>query len=197
MRCLHPQPATHRHSRRLWLFTLTLCLWSMSEIFVHENLAHALEGQVWAAMGGSSLQPGKVYRQVGAGSQLGLNLSINERWGIQGGAELLWYNKNTEEEMDPLTMVNLSVGARYNLDYFKYIPFLSLSLVNFTTQPIPSGSPKTGLVTSRFGTRLGIGLLWRPRREWSLGGQLDLTGSVPDFGLNSTLWFQFNYHWRL
>ena len=161
-------------------------------------VAHAFEGQSWLGAGASSHQPGRPYRQPGAGAQLGTALHLGERWGIQAGADALWYAAARESEQSTsLQILDVHAGVRYNLDYFKYIPYLALSAVFFVPQPLPTGDPDETQALTNFGSRLSLGVTWRPRRSWSLGGQLDLTGSIPNFGLNSALWLQVGYHWRL
>ncbi len=158
--------------------------------------AHALDGMVWVSAGGSSLQPGQPYRQLGVGSQLGLNLNLQERWGAEVGVSAMRYGQQKEFELEPLLVTDVFAGVRYNLDYFKYIPYVSVDAVLFAPNALRVGDPEQGQVGVPFGGRLVLGMLWRPRREWSLGGHLDLTGSIPDFGLSSALWIDFGYHWR-
>lgn len=167
-----------------------------SLVWFAPSTAHAVDGAAWLSLGGSSLQPGKPYRQLGVGAQLGLNLSIQERWGLQAGADVMRYVAASEFEIAPLLITDGFVGVRYNLDYFKYVPYLSVNAVVFAPNTLIVGEPEQGQVAARFGSRLTLGMLWRPRRHWSLGGHLDLTGSIPDFGLSSALWIDLGYHWR-
>lgn len=164
-----------------------------------EAPAFALDGQSWLGLGPSTHQPGQPYRQFGAGAQLGSALHLGERWGIQAGANALWYAAAKESEQSTsLLLTDVQAGVRYNLDYFQYIPYLALNAVIFLPRDLPVGNPDDqALASTTFGSRLSLGLTWRPRRTWSLGGQLDLTGAIPTFGLNSAIWLQVGYHWRL
>lgn len=181
---------THTHVCAFLFTTLAMLCATSSAI--------AIEGQSWLGAGTSTHQPGRVYRQFGGGAQLGTALHLGERWGIQAGADALWYAAAKQSEQSAsFLLTDAYAGVRYNLDYFQYIPYLALNAVFFLPDPIPTGDPDQGSSTTAFGTRLSLGLTWRPRRTWSLGGQLDLTGSLPNFGLNSALWLQVGYHWRL
>ena len=157
--------------------------------------ASALEGRAWLGPGALSWQPGQPYRQLGAGAQLGLDLSLGSRFGVELGVEAAALRAPLERQSALISGAFL--GARYHIDAFEYVPYLAVDAVAFAPRAVQLGDPSAPGATARWGSRLTLGLFWRPRRTWSIGGHLDLTGSIPDFGLSSALWLDFGYHWRL
>ncbi len=162
------------------------------------SIAHArTEGRAWVSAGALGVRPGTQAQQWGPATQLGLELSLGEFWGLMAGVDLAWplARDATEQRaaLEGLMVSDLFVGATYRLDVFTYIPYVAVGVVGYLRgPPAPDASPSPDL-----GARVSVGMLWRPSRDWSLGGAIDLGSSLTQlgtFGLTSAARFDLSYH---
>lgn len=160
-----------------------------------EAQAARLSSRAWAGAHLASTRPGSADRQLGPGGQLGMELAFGDFWGVWGGLDASYHLGRGSRELTPATVHDLFLGARYNFDVFKYVPFIGVGLVGYLDAPPTAeqvGAP--GL-----GGKLTIGVLWRPRRHWSIGGVIELHGALADltrFGLYTSAGLNVGYHWR-
>ena len=161
--------------------------------------AEALEGRVIMGAGSGVTRPGSPNRQFGATSQFGLDLALGDFIGLQVGLDGGYHPGANKRELPPVIVSDLYVGARYNFDVFKYVPYVGAGLVGYLNSP-PVGPPEDNTLAPGAGAKLFFGLYYRPRREWSFGGKVELHGAAPafsDFSVYSAVLFHVGYHWRI
>lgn len=165
--------------------------------------AHASDGyaQTWAGLMLANANDATADGQWGAGVQLGFLAGITDFWSIVGGVETS-YHLATSIDGDPpvdvpaIQVLGLFAGFRYNLDIFKYVPYVGLAIENFPLGP----RPPDAATTSRIGAKLSVGLDWRVTRAYSFGALIELHAALdaPDeFPAYSTVGLNFSYHFRL
>ena len=160
--------------------------------------AHASEGeaQVWGALALANANAISETGQWGPGAQLGVLAGITDFWSIAGGVEGSYHFLEQGDDIPASEVVNLFGGFRYNLDIFKYVPYVGLSIVNHILGP-PDEPGDTGPVV---GAKFTVGLDWRYARHWSAGAMFELHAPLDapgDFPNYSTLGFNLAYHFRL
>ena len=173
-----------------------LCAFSIS---ITPAEANALEGRLIMGAGSGVTRPGSPDRQLGATSQFGLDLALGDFIGLQVGLDGSYHPASNKRELPPVIVSDLYVGARYNFDVFKYVPYVGAGLVGYLNSP-PVGAPEDNTLAPGAGAKLFFGLYYRPRREWSFGGKVELHGAAPafsEFSVYSAILFQVGYHWRL
>ena len=182
------------------LFAASLCIAVAAIALVGmPSSAEAAEGRLIMGAGAGVTRPGSPNRQLGGGAQFGFDLSFGDFLGLQAGVDGAYHPAANGRELPAVVVSDLFLGARYNFDVFKYVPYVSLGLVGYLNAP-PVGAPDSNTIAPGAGAKLAFGLYYRPRREWSFGGQVELHGAAPalsDFSVYSAALFQVGYHWRL
>lgn len=161
--------------------------------------AHALtESRAWAGAFVGVNRPGSGASQLGPGLQLGMNLSLGDFWTLQAGLDGAYHFGRTIEsdiQLSPLLVTNAFFGVQYRLDIIKYVPYVGLALVGYPLGPTVDDAA----TRAQLGLKLTVGLNWRPAREWSIGGFIDLHGStaaLTAFDAYATAGLNVGYHWR-
>lgn len=172
-------------------------------VLLWPNTAQASDGyaQTWGGVMLANANNAAPGGQWGAGVQLGFAAGITDFWSIVGGAETS-YHLATSTDADPpvdvpaIQVLGLFAGFRYNVDIFKYVPYVGLALENFPFAPRDAAQT----VTSRIGAKLSVGLDWRFDRNYSFGALIELHSALDtpsEFPLYSTVGANFSYHFRL
>ncbi|MEM1347467.1 MAG: hypothetical protein AAGI01_02855 [Myxococcota bacterium] len=171
------------------------------------SLADALDGRIFLGASGNAARPGTTEGQLGPGAQLGISFELSEFWSVTAGADANYHFGRSiadddpgaaPTELSPLLVSDAWVGATYALDVFRYIPYVGLSLVGYATSP-PSG-PNDTLLGPDLGTKLTLGLVYRPTRAWSISGAIEAHSSLlqlGQFSLYSQAVIHVGYHFRL
>ena len=175
----------------LFIFTGMICL-------SHDAFAGRTESRVWVGPGINSSRPGTSKHQLGAGLQLGFNLTLSEFLSLTTGTDLAYHfahdNEDPEQAQPSLIVSDVFVGVQWNLDVFTYIPYVAVGLVGYLNAPaVADGEPRPDL-----GAKLSAGLIYRPSREWSYGASIDLHSSLTtfsEFSLYTLLNVHIGYHW--
>jgi len=165
--------------------------------------AEASDGyaQTWAGLMLANANDATPDGQWGAGIQLGFLAGITDFWSIVGGVETS-YHLATSIDGDPpidvpaTQVLGLFAGFRYNVDIFKYVPYVGLAIENFPLGP----RPPEASAAARIGAKLSVGLDWRFERDYSFGALIELHSALdaPDeFPMYSTVGVNFSYHFRL
>lgn len=190
-------PSTNASARRRPRSFISLSIVATLVTVCAPTPAFALEKQLWSGVSATVSQPGTENRQVGPGLQLGFDLSVAERWGVRAGLDASYQLGRTALELPAAPISDLFIGVRYNFDTFKYVPYASAELVGYLTSP-PMGTPAAPGVAPALGTRLKIGVLWRPSRNTSMGARIQMTGAsnFRDASLTGAFGFDVGYHWR-
>lgn len=154
------------------------------------------EARIWGQLGAANAHGVGDDGQWGPTLQLGAAAGITDFWVIAGGIEGSYHFAENADDIPSHEVVGLFAGFRYNLDIFKYVPYLGLSLVNyFSRPPFSAGDEGGGL-----GAKLSVGVDWRYDRNWSAGGMIELHAPLSDpadFPIYSTIGINLSYHFRL
>lgn len=190
-------PSTNANTRRRPRCFASTSIVALLATVCAPTSASALEKQVWAGASAVVSQPGTANSQVGPGLQLGFDLSVAERWGVRAGIDTSYQLGRSSLELPAAPISDLFVGVRYNFDTFKYVPYASAELVGYLNSP-PMGTPTEPGVAPALGTRLKLGVLWRPSRNTSMGARIQMTGAsnFRDASLTGAFGFDVGYHWR-
>ena len=98
--------------------TLTLTL--LISLTAPSQAQARTEGRAWLSAGALGVRPGTQAQQWGPATQLGLELSLGEFWGLMAGVDLGWpLGRDANEQrgaLDGLMISDLFVGATYRLD---------------------------------------------------------------------------------
>lgn len=155
------------------------------------------ESRVWTGLGVNSARPGTAQHQLGVGSQFGFTLTLTEFLSLSTGLDAAFHFAQDNDTQDPLPSLIVSdvfLGVQYNLDVFTYIPYVGLGLVGYFNAP-PTQEDAAG---PDLGVKLALGMMYRPGREWSVGGSIDLHSSltaIGDFALYTLFNVHVSYHW--
>ena len=115
-------------------------------------------------------RPGASDQQWGIGGQLALAVALDGFWSVVAAGEGAWHPSIEDPQRASFSVYGASIGARYNLDVFAYIPYLTIAGVFWgATPPGPEDDPEPAAAL-----KVSLGLDWRPARAWGLGAALEL-----------------------
>lgn len=157
------------------------------------------EAQVWGGAAITNANKVGTGGQWGLGLQLGALADITDFWSIFGGVDTGHHfatSLDSDTELPAAQILGVFAGFRYNLDLFKYVPYVALSIENYiATPPIDPGESVPNV-----GAKLSVGMDWRFDRHYSLGALIELHTTIEDIAdlpIYSTLGANFTYHFRL
>ncbi|AWV89375.1 outer membrane protein with beta-barrel domain [Bradymonas sediminis] len=196
---LHPL----KHRRPAILRALVLLAAMGLAMLLRPAPAQASEGyaQTWGGLMLANSNDSKPGGQWGAGAQFGFAAGITDFWSIVGGVETSYHLATTSDDDPPedipgMQVLGLFAGFRYNVDIFKYVPYVGLAIENFPLGP----RPPSATTASRIGAKLSVGLDWRVNRDYSFGALVELHSALDapaDFPIYSTVGVNLSYHFRL
>jgi hypothetical protein len=152
--------------------------------------------RTWAGVMGANVNTASERGQWGPGLELGFGAGITDFWSVIATAQGSYHLALEDEGIDAAPVAALGAGFRYNLDVFKYVPYLGLAVNTFVVKPAPGDGALRGDVSLR-GT---IGCDWRYDRNWSVGVKVDIHSPLTapgNFPIYSTAGINLAYHFRL
>ena len=172
---------------------------ALAAIAPEQARADSIEARAWSGAGAAVALPSSFNSRWGPSAQLGLQLGFADFWALYGGVDGSYHFADSEAP-EAITgafgVADLFLGVRYNLDVFRYVPFVGVAAVGYASAPPVSGDqPAPGA-----GAKLTLGLEWRPDRDWSVSGLVEahsVFSGLTDFGLYGMAGLNVGYHWRL
>ena len=152
--------------------------------------------RTWLGVMAANVNTASPRGQWGPGFELGFGAGITDFWSIIATAQGSYHLALEDEELEAAPVSSLAAGFRYNLDVFKYVPYLGLAVNTFVVKP----SQRDGALRGDISLRGTVGCDWRYDRNWSLGLKIDLhapltaSGAFPIF---SSAGLNLAYHFRL
>lgn len=151
--------------------------------------------RVWAGVGAANLSTVGDGGLWGPAAQLGVNLGLGEFWALTADVGGSHHFANAEQELPADRVGALSLGLRYNLDVFKYVPYLGLAVTGFLDAPLVDDAA----LQTNLGAKLSLGAEWRFSRTWSVGFRGELHAMATDlsrYPVYSIVGFDFGVHFR-
>lgn len=192
-------PAHRRWPRRIAAVAaavlLTVAVASDAEAF-------GSEGQLWAGAGAANLHhpAPTAFGWWGPSLQLGAVVHAGEFLRItadmHGSHHFETEGDDEDEVLDAQSVAGVSLGARYALDVFTYVPYVGLAAAFHPLAPPSQGVPGG----EWFSLRATIGLDYRRSREWSVGAAADVHAPMSqpgDFPHYSSIRVHVGWHFRL
>lgn len=152
--------------------------------------------RTWVGVMGANVNTASDRGQWGPGLELGFGAGITDFWSITATAQGSYHLALDEEGIDAAPVSSVAAGFRYNLDVFKYVPYLGLSINNFLIKPAPGD----GALSADISLRGTVGCDWRYDRHWSVGVKIDLhapLASPGNFPIFSAAGLNLAHHFRL
>lgn len=157
-------------------------------------LAHA-DGRIWAAGHVANLTTLRRGGVLGPGAELGLGVDISEIFSLTADLHASHHFPNEAEEIPGDRVLGASLGVRYNLDVFTYVPYVGLAATGYLDAPLAEGAG----VGANAGGKLFLGVDWRFHRHWSIGfhGELHaLLAGNSQFPVYTLAGLSAAYHFR-
>jgi hypothetical protein len=152
--------------------------------------------RTWVGVLGANVNTASERGQWGPGLELGFGAGITDFWSIIATAQGSYHLALEDEGLDAAPVSSVAAGFRYNLDIFKYVPYLGLAVNTFVVKP----SQRDGTLRGDVSLRGTVGCDWRYDRNWSIGLKIDLHTPLTasgTFPIYSAVGLNLAYHFRL
>jgi hypothetical protein len=153
------------------------------------------DGRVWAAGHLANLTTLRRGGVLGPGAELGLGVDLSEFFALSADVTASHHFPNEEDEIPGDRVLGASLGIRYNLDVFKYVPYVGVSATGYLDAPLVDDAE----VGANAGAKLFLGIDWRFHRHWSVGfhGELHaLLAGTSEFPVYTLVGLSGAYHFR-
>lgn len=158
--------------------------------------AAADDGRLWLELDGANLNTVGEGGIWGPGLQLGGQWNATDFWAVYADLGTSYHFGDEELGFRDDLVTAVSVGVRYNLDVFTYVPFVGLGVAGYLDTPLVDDGP----ANTNLGGKIVVGVDWRFDRSWSAGFKAELHALATDLGrypVYSTIGLNVAWHFRL